>query len=146
MLASALRAETSKNQLAFTNNSLTERTRGRLGHVVPIYVLHTAAAVADEVVVPYAFQIESSSATLDGHFPHQAGLHQVPEIVISRGPGRAGIHAIHGFENLRSCGMALVVHQTGHHGVALWSAPQPTAFEGSFDRVGHFYLFRLFLI
>ena len=78
MLASALRAESSKNKLAFTNNSLTEGTRGRLGHVVPIDVFNAAAAVADEVVVAHAFQIESPGAALDGHFPHQTRLHQVP--------------------------------------------------------------------
>ena len=85
-LASALRAESSKNKLAFTNDSLTERTRGRLGHVVPIDVLNAAAVVTDEVVVTHAFQIEAPSAALDGDFAHQARFHQVPQIVISCRP------------------------------------------------------------
>ena len=84
--ASALRAESSKNKLAFTNNSLPERTRGRLGHVIPVDVLNAAAPVANEVVVACAFQIESTGAALDGHFPYQTRLDQVPQIVISRGP------------------------------------------------------------
>ena len=132
----ALRAKPAENKLAFTNNSLAERTRGGLGHVVPLHVLNIAASVAYEVVVAHAFQIESSGAALDGHFPHQTRLHQVPEIVISRRPRRAGIHAIHGFEDLRRRGMPLVVHQACHHGVALGSAPQPLALEGMFDCVG----------
>ena len=70
MLASALRAETSENKLAFTNDSLTERARGGPGHVVPVDVFHSAATVADEVVMPHAFQIKSSGAALDGDFTH----------------------------------------------------------------------------
>src|SRR5436190_14742640 len=37
---STLRAESAENKLAFTNNSLTERTRSRLGHVVPVHILN----------------------------------------------------------------------------------------------------------
>ncbi len=140
MLASALRAESSKNKLAFTNNSLPERSRGRLGHVVPVDVLNAAATVADEVVVAYAFQIESTGAPLDGHFPHQTRLDQVPQIVIRRGPGRAGIHAVHGFEDLRSRRMSLVLHQEGHYGVALCSAPQPAAVQRPLNRLGVHHL------
>src|SRR5882672_9013039 len=135
-LASALRAESSKNKLAFTNDSLTERTRGRLGHVVPIDVLNAAAVVTDEVVVTHAFQIESSGTALDSHFSHQARLHQVPQIVISCGPGRSRIHAIHGFKNFRSRRMSLVVHQEYHHGIALRGAAQSAALQGPLNRVG----------
>src|SRR5437764_1197731 len=81
---SALRAESAENKLAFTNNSFTERTRGRPGHVVPLHVLNIAAAVTDEVVMAHAFQVESPGAALDGHFPHQTRLHQVSQVVISR--------------------------------------------------------------
>jgi hypothetical protein len=38
------------------------------------------------VVMPHALRIESRGAALDGHFTHQTRLHQVPQIVISRGP------------------------------------------------------------
>src|SRR6266436_1332586 len=83
---SALRAEPPKNELAFTNNPLPERARGRPGHVVPVHVLNIAAAVADEVVMPHVFRIEARGAALDGHFTHQPRLHQIPQIVIGRGP------------------------------------------------------------
>lgn len=72
-----------KNELAFANHPLTERTRGRSGHVVPLHVLNFAAPVADEVMVPQALQIEPPGSALDSHFTHQAHLHQVPQIVIS---------------------------------------------------------------
>src|SRR5579872_6327154 len=83
---SALRAEPAENELAFPKNPLTERARGRSRHVVPLNILNIAAAVADEVVMPHAFRIESRGAALDGHFAHQTRLHQVPQIVVSRGP------------------------------------------------------------
>ena len=83
---SALRAESPENEFAFAKNPLTEGSRGRPGHVVPLNVLNIAAAVADEVVMLHAFRIESRGAALDGHFAHQTRLHQVPQIVISRGP------------------------------------------------------------
>jgi hypothetical protein len=133
---SALRAKPTENKLAFTNNSLAERTRGRFGHVVPLHVLHIGAAVADEVVVQQTFQIEPPGAALDGHFPHQTRLHQVPQIVISCGSGRAGIHAIHSSEDFRRRGMPLVVLQECHHGVALRSTTQPAAVQRPFNRIG----------
>src|ERR1700733_5671249 len=55
---SALRAEPPENEFAFAQNSLTQGTRGRPGHVVPLHVLDIAAAVADEVVMPHALRIE----------------------------------------------------------------------------------------
>ncbi len=67
-------------------NPLTEGARGRPGHLAPLNVLNIAAAVADEVVMPHAFRIESRGTPLDGYFTHQTRLHQVPQIVISRGP------------------------------------------------------------
>ena len=134
--AGALRAEPPENEFAFAKNPLTEGARSRLGHVVPLHVLDIAAAVADEVVMPHAFRIESRGAALHGHFTHQTRLHQVPQIVISGGPGRARIHAIHGFEDFRGRGMPVVFHQKCHHGVALRSAPQPAAFQGPFNRLG----------
>ena len=52
-------------------------------------------------------------ATFDGHFAHQTRLHQIPQIVVSGGPGTARIRAIHRFENFRSGGMTGVLHQEG---------------------------------
>ncbi len=95
-----------------------------------------AAAVADEVVMPRALRIESRRAAFDSHFTHQACAHQVAKIVIRRGPGRARIDAIHRFEDFRSRGMAVVLHQECHHSVALRSAPQPAAFQGPLNRLG----------
>src|ERR1700682_5190361 len=83
---STLRAESPENEFAFAKNPLTEGARSRPGHVVPLNVLNIAAAVADEVVMPHAFRIESRGAALDGHFTHQTRLHQVPQLVISRRP------------------------------------------------------------
>lgn len=84
--ASALRAESSKNKLAFTNNSLPERSRARLGHVVPVDILNIAASVTHEMVMAHAFQIESAGAALDRHFPHQPCLHQISQVVVGCRP------------------------------------------------------------
>ena len=81
----ALGAEPPENEFASAKNPLTEGARGRPGNIVPLHILHIAAAVADKVVMPHAFRIESRGAALDGHFPDQTRLHQVPQIVISRG-------------------------------------------------------------
>jgi len=62
---SALGAESPENQFAFAKNPLTEGARGRPGHVVPLEVLNLAAAVANEVVMPHAFRIESRGAALE---------------------------------------------------------------------------------
>src|SRR5438874_4822341 len=101
----ALGAQPPKNEFAFAKHPLAERGRVRPGHVIPVHVLDVAAAVADEVVMPYAFRIESRCAALHGHFTHQTSLHQVAQIVINRSPGRARIDAVHSFEDLRRCGM-----------------------------------------
>src|SRR5579884_1745354 len=73
---SALRAEPTENHFAFANHTFAQRTRCGLGHVVECHVLNLAAPVADEMVMPHALRIVSSRASLDGHFTHQAGLHQ----------------------------------------------------------------------
>ena len=75
---SALGAQPPENKFAFTNNPLTKGARGRPWHVVPLDVLDIAAAVADEVVMRQAGRIESRGTALDGHFPHQTRLHQIP--------------------------------------------------------------------
>src|SRR5438552_4313502 len=143
---SALRTEPPENEFAFAKNPLTEGARARPGYVVPLHVLNIAAAVANEVVMPHAFRIESRGAALDGHFTHQTRLHQVPQIVIRRGPGRAWIQAIHGFEDFRSRGMPGVFDQECHHGIALRSAPQPATLQGPSDGLGLHEEFRLYLM
>ena len=129
MLRRAFGAKSAENEFAIANDPLTQGARGRPGHVVPLNVLNISAVVADEVMMQQAFGIESRGAAFDRHFTHQACLHQVTQIVISSGLGRAGIRAIHGFENLDRGGVFVLFHQEGHHGVALRSAAQSTAFQ-----------------
>src|SRR5271169_5799501 len=81
----ALGAEPPENEFAFAKNALTKGARGRPGHFAPVNILNIAAAVADEVVMPHAFRIESRGAALHGHFTYQTRLHQVPQIIVSRG-------------------------------------------------------------
>jgi len=88
-----------------------------------LHVLNIATVVADEVVMAHASRIEAGSAALDGHFTHQTCLHQVSQIIISRGSGRAWIYAVHSLENLRSRGMPVAVHQERHYRIALGSTP-----------------------
>ncbi len=108
----------------------------RPGHVVPLHILNLAAVVADEVVMQHTLGIEAGGTSLDGDFTHQTCFHQIPQIVISCGPGRARIHAIDSFEDLRRRGMPVLFHQECHHGVALGSAAQPAAVEGALNRLG----------
>ena len=81
----ALRTEPAENEFAFAKNPLPEGTGGGPGHSVPLHVLNTTAAVADEVVMAHAFRIESRGPALDGHFTHQTRQHQVPKIIICCG-------------------------------------------------------------
>jgi hypothetical protein len=122
LLGSAPGAKPPENEFALANNPLTERACSRPGDVVPLNILNISAAVADEVMMQQAFGIESRGAALDRHFTHQACLHQVTQIVIRSGLGRAGIRAIHGFENLDCGGVPVLFHQEGHHCEALRSA------------------------
>ena len=98
------------------------------------------------MMVPLVLGIEPRGAAFRGHFPHQARLHQVAQIVIRRGPGRARVGAIHGLEDFRGRGMPVALHQECHHGVALRRAPQAAALQGPFDRFGVHEKFRLYLI
>jgi hypothetical protein len=140
MTAGALYAKTAKNKLAFADNPISEKTRGGLRHIAPIHVLDITAAVANEVVMPLAFRIETRSPALDRDFAHQSCFHQVSQIVVGRCPGRARIYAIYSFKNFRSRGMPRVIGQEGHDGIALRGAPQPTAQQRSLDRLRtHFF-------
>lgn len=132
----ALDAQTPKNELAFAKHPLAERRCGRPGHVVPVHVLHIAAAVTDEVVMPHAGCVKSRRAALHGHFTHQTSLHEIAQIVVNRSSGRARIDAVHSFADLRRCGMPGLLHQERHDSVALRRVPQVPARQGSFDRIG----------
>jgi hypothetical protein len=125
MPRSALGADSPENEFAFAKNSLVMGARSRNGHVVPIHVLDVAADVADEMVMLGAFRLESRGAAPNRHFTHQIRLHQVPQIVISCGPGTPRIHSIYGLENFRRRVMPVVFHQERHDAIALRSAPQP---------------------
>ena len=85
MFRRASGAKSAENEFAIANDPFTQGALGRLGHVVPFYVLNISASVADEVMMQQAFGIESRGAALDRHFTHQACLHQVTQIVISGG-------------------------------------------------------------
>src|ERR1700744_1635609 len=143
---SALRAKSPENYLAFANNSFAEGLRRGLRHLIPLNVLDIATKVADEVVMPRAFRIESRGAALNGYFAHEIRLHQVPQNVISSGPGTAGIHAIHSFENFRSRGVPVVFHQERHHSVALRSTAQSARVKKPLNRLGIHQVFRLYLM
>jgi hypothetical protein len=133
---STLCAEAAKNHFTFAEDPLTKGTRARPGHVVPLHVFNVATAVADKVVMPHAFRIESRGAALHSHFSHQARLYQVPQIVIGCGSRGAWIHVVYGLEDFCSRRMPVATGQECHHGVALRRAPQPAAFQGPSDRVG----------
>ncbi len=75
---SALRAQPTENEFAFAQNSLAERPGRRPGDLEPFQIFNLAATIADEVMMPHAFRIESRGPALHGHFTHQARLHQVP--------------------------------------------------------------------
>jgi hypothetical protein len=132
----ALRAESTENQFTFAKNPLPQGTRGRWGYVVPLHIFNVAAVVADKVVMPQAFGIESRGATFDRDFANETRLHQVPEIVISRGSGTPRIGAIHGFKDLGGSGMLVVLHEERHHRVPLWSAAQSAGFQRLPDPLG----------
>lgn len=132
----ALRAEATENKFAFAKDPLAEGTRPGPGHVEPGNVLDIAATVADEVVMLHAFRVEARGTTLDGYFTNQPRLYQVPQVVVSRGSGRARVHTIHGFEDFPSRRMPVVFHEERHHGIALGRTPQPGAVEGTLNRLG----------
>ena len=114
--------------------------------MAPFHILNIPTAVADEVVMPYPSRIESRGAALDGHLAYQTRLHQVPQIVISRGPGRARIHPIHDFKNFRSRGMPVAVQQECHHSIALRGTAQTGVLQGLSNCRSVHKLFGIYLI
>ena len=133
---SAVRAEPAENNFAVAKNPLTEQAGGRPRYAVPLHIFDIAATVTDEMVMPHAFRVVPCGAALNGHFPHQTGLHQVFKIVVSCGLRRPRVQAIHRFEDFRGCRMTVVLHQKRQHGVALGRAPQPTVLQGLSDYLG----------
>lgn len=67
---SALGAESPENEFALADDPLPKGFRCRLGHLVPVDILHIAATIADEVVMLRAFGIEAGGTALNGHFTH----------------------------------------------------------------------------
>jgi len=147
-MRSAIRTKAPKYELAVADDSFAERMRAGLGNVVPVEILNTAAAVADEVVVPHTGEVKTSGSALDGHFTYQSCLHQISQIVVGCRSGRAWVHLIHSFENFRRCGMLMTVHEKGHYGVPLRGTPQPAILQRPFNRssIHWIYLFRIYLI
>jgi hypothetical protein len=96
-------------------------------------ILDVAAAIADKVVVPRVSRVEPSRAPFHGNFPHQTGVNEVPQIVIDRCAGGAGVNAIHSLINFRGRWMTVALHQEGHDGIALRGATQSALFQGLFD-------------
>jgi hypothetical protein len=142
----ALRTKPSEYDLALAKNPLAKRSRSRRRHVAPFHVLNLATPVANKVVMPLAFRIESRGAAFGGHFTHQSRPHQVPQIVISRSPGGARIHAIHGVEYFRRRGMLIAFDQECHQSVTLRRAPQPAVSQGPLDRQSIHQRLRIFLM
>jgi hypothetical protein len=135
-----------ENDFAFANDPITERCRGWSGYLAPFYVLHVSATVAYEVMMRHSFCVKPCGTALHGDLAHQTCFNQISQIVISGGPGRTRIDAIHSFKNFRSCGMTFRFHQKRHHGVTLWSTPQAPALKGPLNLRGIHYLFGIYLM
>ncbi len=100
---------------------------------MPIQVFHDAAAVADEMMMARAFGIKPRGAAFNGYFPHQARLHQIPQVVISGGAGTARVQAIDAFKDFGSRWMSRMLQQKSYHCVALRRIAQSALFEGTFN-------------
>lgn len=77
--------EAPANEFTFAQNPLAERWGSGSRYVIPLNVFNVAAPVADEVVMLRAPRIEAGGPAFKGHFTHQTSLHQIPQIVVSRG-------------------------------------------------------------
>jgi len=135
-LRGALGAESTKNKLAFAHDPFADRARCRLGHSEPFHILDISAAIADEMVMPHPFCVETCGSPLDRDFAHESRLHQIPQIVVRRSPGGTRIHAIDCLENFCSRGMTVTFHQECHYCVTLRRTPQPAALQRLLDRLG----------
>jgi hypothetical protein len=89
--------------------------------------------VANEMMMGYAFGVESGRAAFNGHFPYQTGLHQIPQIVIRGRSRTARVQTIDTLEDFGSRRMALVFQQEQHHGIALRRTTQAVVLERLFD-------------
>lgn len=83
--------------------------------------------------MPHACRVEPCRATLDGYFSHQARPHQVPQVVIGRGPGTTRVGAVNALENLGSRRMPGVLQQKCHDRVALRRTSQSDVVERTYD-------------
>jgi len=86
-------------------------------------------------MMPHSLCVKSRRTALHGHFAHQAGLHQVAQIVIDRGSGGARIDSVYSFEDFRGRRVAGLFHQERHYCVALRGAAQAPAGERALDRM-----------
>lgn len=96
-------------------------------------ILDVATAIADKVVVAGISCVESSGPAFDGNFPHETGLNEVPQIVIDRCAGGAGVNAIHSLINFGGGWMTVALHKEGHQGIALRGTTQSALFQRLFD-------------
>jgi hypothetical protein len=59
----------------------------------------------------HVLRIETCGTALDGNFAHEAGLHEIAQIVVSGSPREAWIKAIDSLKYFRGGGMAVVLYQ-----------------------------------
>src|ERR1700759_887849 len=116
-----LAAKSAKNEFALANDSLAEKARGWIRHVVPLDVFDFTAAIADEMMMTHAFRVVTRGATFDRDLTHETRLHQVAKIVVRGGARRARVAAIDGFESFGRRRMGVLIHQKIHPRVTLRS-------------------------
>ena len=97
------------------------------------------------MMMTQAFCVVTRGAAFDGDFAHQAGFHQIAEIVVGGGARRTWIDAINGFEGFRSGWVAVVVHQKGHHRVTLRRATEALFFQAALNGI-HVHQIGIYLI
>ncbi len=101
----AARAEPAKDQLVLANHPIAQKLGRRLGDVEPLHVFHFPAAVADKVGdAGIPFTSKRAERPSDGDLPHQPGFHQVAQVAVDGGPGRARVKPVHPVKDLRSRG------------------------------------------
>ncbi len=130
---STLLAESSENEFGFAKDSFAERSCGGRGNFVPVHVFHNSTGVANEMMMLHEFGVESRGTALNGHFSHQARLHQIPQIVVSSGSRTARVPAIDCLEDFGGSGMAVMFQQNRHDGISLRRAAQAAALQRASD-------------
>ena len=135
MARRASRTQAAEDEFTFAKNAFAERAGCGPRDAEPFHVLDLAATVADEVMMAHSARIEAGGAAFDGDFAHQSCLHEVAEIVVSGCARRARVEAIDSLKDFGGGGMAGVLHEKGHHAVALRSAAETGCLERPFDFV-----------